>query len=118
MAYPADWFPCPDVHCFTSKKKARKYARKHYDVDLTILDSMGQTTALVNGNRTACIVIVPKKKDVSKAQRAALLAHECWHVVHAWLDMMKDGEMSEEFIAYAVGCTYMVCIEQLGDEWL
>lgn len=116
MPYPTDWMPAPDVRAFTSKKKARKFARNEFGVDFKPWSAQGVTTTLENGKKTACIVCVTGVDGAGR--RAALLAHECVHVAKSWADAMGDESPSEEWLAYAVQSAYLTCLDQIGEEWL
>lgn len=118
MAYPTDWMPCPEVHAFTSMKKARKFARKHYGEEpRDVPGSDGVTMYAKNElGHTVCLVVI-KKNDSPMAQNMALLAHECVHVAQAWAEDMGEKRPGDEWMAYAVQSAMLECLKQLGDEW-
>lgn len=118
MAYPTDWVPCPDVYAFTSRKKARKFAIKHYGgepKDIPGADGVTWYTKSDQGNTVCLVVIEADGKPV--AQQMALLAHECVHVAQAWADDMGETKTGDEWMAYAVQSAMLECLKQLGDEW-
>lgn len=109
-----DWFPCPNVYAFTSKKKMRKFAKKRYGVDLKPWRTQGLTTELDNGKSKVNLVYI--SPDISKEQRAAIIAHESVHVAQNMMDSMGEERPSSEFMAYAVQCAYLTIESQLKND--
>lgn len=111
-----DFYPFPKIKAFTSRKKARKYMKKRFGKGFKILDSQGQCIRWdsdATGGEPVCVVILDMK-DVLPHRRFALLAHECVHVVEAWLDNMGVEEPDGEQVAYGVQCAMLACIDQIG----
>lgn len=120
MAWPTDFFPCPAVYAFTSRKKARKFLKKKYDGELgDLIEGWEAVTVSRNTPKGAVIVIILElDSEKERSQRAAILAHESVHAAHAWASYMKDDEPSEEFVCYATQAVMLECLNQLGEEWL
>lgn len=119
MAYPTDWMPCPDLHAFASRKKARKFARKRYGEEPEDVPWAEGATWSAKDDRghTVCIVVV-EPKSASAAQKMALLAHECVHVAQTWADDMGEESPGDEWMAYAVQSAMLECLRQLGDDYM
>lgn len=115
-----DFFPFPEVKAFTSKKKARKCVKKITGKDVVFGGRYAQCSEYENDStgRMLCVVVMyPACRDLGYAQKMAMLAHECVHVVKAWLDMMEADKPDEETVAYGVQCAMLECIDQIGEEW-
>lgn len=109
-------YPFPEIVAFKSFKKAKKYAKKRFDVDMAKVSS-GQCDTFISDSdiEPVCIVVVTGGDNPS--DRYALLAHECVHVVHSWLDYMGVQKPDEEQVAYGVQSAMQACIHQIGEEW-
>lgn len=118
MAYPTDWMPCPNLHAFASRKKARKFALKQYGEEFEDITGSNAVTATTRDDKghIACLVVIEANGE-STAQKMALLAHECVHVAQAWADCMGEKKPGDEWMAYAVQSAMLECLKQLGDEW-
>lgn len=118
--FPTDWMPCPDVHAFKSKRKAKKFAIKKYGVDPDTVDGADGLTLTFRSDETkhvVCLVVVDTD-DSSAENKIALLAHECVHVAQTWADCMGEKNPGIEWMAYAVQSVMLVCLRQLGEEWM
>lgn len=113
-----DWYPFPRIHVFTKRKKARKFLKRKFDHDMAWLGKSAQTDYFRKGGAESQAVITLCVKDESAAQRAAILAHECLHVVESWLEDIGEDTAGEEIKAYAIQCAMLTCLDQLGEEWL
>lgn len=119
MTFPTDWMPCPDIHVFTSRDKARKFAVNKYGSEPELIHgNPGVTTSMKDdhGNMVCLVVIEADVMNVS--QKVSLLAHECVHVAQAWAACMGESRPGEEWMAYAVQSSMLVCLTQLGYKWL
>lgn len=113
-----NYLPMPYVRAFTSKKKARKFIKKKTGKEFKWLGKSAQTDAFENERGEVVAVITLCVDDASAAQKAAILAHECSHVLDAWMESIGEDSAGEEVKAYAIQCLMLACLEQLGDEWL
>lgn len=119
MAHPTDWMPCPDLHVFTSRGKARRFAIEQTGKEPDLMPSSNAVTAsLVEDGKSLCIVVVPKKDEFDKRQRVAILAHECVHVAQFWAECMGESKPGNEWMAYATQSAMLVALDQLGEKWL
>lgn len=113
-----DWYPFPRIHVFTSRKKARKFLKRKFDHDMSWLGKSAQTDYFRKGGEESQAVITLCVEDKSTAQRAAILAHECMHVVESWLEDIGEDNAGEEIKAYAIQCAMLTVLGQLGESWL
>lgn len=117
--FPTDWMPCPDVHAFKSKRKARKFAVKKYGVDPDTVDGANGMTLTFRSDDGHVVCLIVVEADASSlTDKIALLSHECVHVAQTWASCMGEKSPGEEWIAYAVQSVMLVCLRQLGDEWM
>lgn len=113
-----DWYPFPRIHTFTSRKKARKFLRRKLGHDMTWLGKSAQTDYFRKGGEESQAVITLCVEGKSASQRAAILAHECSHIIESWLEDIGEDEPGEEIRAYAIQCAMLTCLDQLGESWL
>lgn len=113
-----DWYPFPRIHVFTSRKKARKFLKRKFDHDMAWLGKSAQTDYFRKCGEESQAVIILCVKDKSAAQRAAILAHECMHVVESWLEDIGEDNAGEEIKAYAIQCAMLAALDELGESWL
>ena len=98
-------------------KKARKFAKKKYGEELPGLFTEAATMTKAIEGQTVCFVVL-EVDGKERSQKAAILAHECSHVAQEWAAAMNEARPGDEFMAYAVQCAMLSCLNQLGDEWL
>lgn len=113
-----DWYPFPRIHVFTSRKKARKFLKRKFEHDMAWLGKSAQTDYFRKGGEESQAVITLCVDDDRASQRAAILAHECLHVVESWLEDIGEDSAGEEIKAYAIQCAMLTCLDQLGESWL
>lgn len=113
-----DWYPFPRIHVFTKRKKACKFLKRKFGHDMAWLGKSAQTDYFRKGGEESQAVITLNMEDASASQRAAILAHECMHVVESWLEDIGENDAGEEIKAYAIQCAMLTCLDQLGEEWL
>lgn len=112
-----NFFPMPYIRVFTSKKKARKYIKKKTGQEFSWLGKSAQTDTFKNGNEIIAVITLCVD-DESTFQKAAILAHECLHVIDAWMESIGEDNAGEEIRAYAIQCVMLACLDQLGESWL
>lgn len=113
-----DWYPFPRIHVFTKRKKARKFLKRKFGHDMSWLGKSAQTDYFRKGGEESQAVITLCVDDKSTAQRAAILAHECMHVVESWLEDIGEDNAGEEIKAYAIQCAMLAALDELGESWL
>lgn len=120
MTYPTDYMPCPDLHAFDSRRKARKFARRACGEEPPDMGGGEGATLTRRGpdGETVLLVVVEPRDGAGAAQRAALLAHECVHAALSWADVMAEERPGEEWLAYAVQSCMLTCLDQLGEDYI
>lgn len=112
-----DWFPFPRIYVFTSKKKARRFIRRKFDHDFNWIGKSAQTDYFKMGGEESQAVITIPKREMSMSHKIALIAHECSHIVDAWLEDIGEEDAGGEVRAYATQCAVLTVCDKLGEEW-
>lgn len=112
---PWDYFPLPELHAFTSLKKARKFVKKITGLRFEPSGKQGTFTAYENNGMKFCVIYLDFSQKISK-WRYALLAHECTHYAR-YVEEHFGNQLDEETEAYTVQCAMLACINQIGEEW-
>lgn len=118
-----NWFPFPTIRVFTKKKKAKRYIKTITGKNVKFLNKMAEVHYLENseGMGSSIMVVlfdIKKLKDTKPSRRAALVAHECSHIVDYILEWMGDEKPDGETRAYMLQCAFVAVIDQLGEKWL
>lgn len=116
-----DWFPFPRIHAFSSVKKAKKFVKKRTQgkSSLKWIGKSAQTNYYEGiGVAESFCVLTFDCDDKSAEAKAAMITHECSHLVDHWLEEIGETECGTETRAYALQCAVLATIEQLGEEWL
>lgn len=112
-----NFLPMPFIKTFTSRKKARKYIKKKLGHEFRWIGKSAQTDTFHKGIEIIAVITLDVDNE-TPAQKAAILAHECSHVVDAWMENIGEDNAGEEIRAYAIQCVMLACLDQLGEKWL
>lgn len=86
----------PEVHLFHSRKKCKRYLKKHFAGKCKIYDTEGQ---MVYGDGVAVILM----EHVGKPEtELSLLVHEAYHAAVAHMEWLGEDEAGEETMAYLI----------------
>ena len=114
-----DFLPIPSVKVFTSRKKAKKYVKKHIGLEYRWLNGVDGQASLYEHPEAGSVAVITLECDQYAADsRIALLAHECCHIVDDWFKMIGERDTATEVRAYMLEGLMYAAIDQLGEEWL
>lgn len=114
-----DFLPIPSVKVFTSRKKAKKYVKKHMGLEYRWIDGVDGQASLYEHPEAGSVAVITLECDQYAAySRIALLAHECCHIVDDWFKMIGETDIATEVRAYMLEGLMYTAIDQLGEQWL
>lgn len=114
------FFPFPRIHAFRDKKKAGKFIKKRTQGKSKAkwIGKQGQTDYFKGVGCESFCVLTFDCDESDTAHKAAIVAHECSHLVDHLIEELGETECGTEFRAYALQCAMLATFEQLGEEWL
>lgn len=100
MKVEYNWFPFTpeEIRLFHSRKKCVDWCKKRVGEEPPIVDSDAQTITCGN------VFVVLMESRGNDVWECALLCHEAYHIVCAYLKSIGEESAGEEVTAYMVQC--------------